>query len=163
MTKTSSVKTSSALKSGSKMEKLFHYLKKEMVGSELIFTGENAKQLMSELSMGKPEFVWNMLQALEEKGLIHRRRLGYNKGIAVSFPIAEKEPQSEENRDPGNNRSKRSVKKSKQPSRAEKSSRTLNELISDLDTEIEGLKKRLDSRTKLHGQLVAARAELMRR
>lgn len=79
-------RNSSALRSGSKIEKLYNWLQREMVTSELVFTKESAHTLMSELFVNKPEIVWNMLQYLEErKGLISRKRRLGEKGIIVSF------------------------------------------------------------------------------
>ena len=73
------------LKPGSKIEKLYNWLKREMVGAELLFTSEHALQLVGELPVKKPEFAWNMLQQLERRDLVTRTRRPHQKGIIVSF------------------------------------------------------------------------------
>lgn len=157
-------KRSSALKPGSKIADFFAYIKREMVGTELILTSEQLRQLMEQLKVSKIEALYGMLKQLERKGLINRAKRKGMKGIVVSFPTKEKEPESQpQQRGRRRGRSKRSEKRSKRMRGAEKASPTLDELISELGDEIGDLKKELDSRTKLHDQLVAAREELKRR
>ncbi len=159
-------KRSSALKHGSKIAEFFAFIKREMVGAELIITSEQMRQLMESLKVGKVETLYGMLQQMERKGLINRARRKGVKGIVVSFPTPGSEAeslQSTQKRTRRQSRSKRSEKRSKRSRGADKASPTLDDLISGLAKEIEGLKGKLDSRTKLYEQLVAARAELKRR
>jgi DNA-binding PadR family transcriptional regulator len=157
-------KRSSALKPGSKIAEFFSHIKREMSGPELVLSPSRIQELKEEFKIGKVESVYGMLQTLERKGLIERKRR-QGEGIIVSFPATEKESESQPKQVRGrrHSRSKRSKKRSKRVRGAEKASPTLDELISKLGDEIEDLKKELDSRTKLHDQLVAAREELKRR
>lgn len=75
---------------GGKLEKLYNWLKNEIVGPSLLFTVEHVSRLMTELPAGKQEYVWNSLQDLEKKGLISRTKISGEKGIIVSF--IEKDP-----------------------------------------------------------------------
>jgi hypothetical protein len=156
---------SQSLKPGSKIAELFAFIKRELVGTELIITGEHIRQLAEQLKIGKIESVYGMLKQLEQKGLINRARRKGVKGIVVSFPSTQKEPetQTKQKRVRQTRQSKRSKRKSRRSSRIEEASPTLDDLISGLGAEILSLKEKLDSRTKLHDQLVVARAELKQR
>jgi len=158
-------KRSSALKPGSKAAELLAFIKRELVGTEMVISREMTRQIAEQLKIKKSDSVYDMIRTLEQRGLINRKRQqGASKGIIVSFPTtqSETESQSQQKRTRRPSRSKGSEKRTRRSNGAE-TSPTLDELISDLGTEIKGLKKTLDARVKLHDQLVAARAELKRR
>ena len=159
-------KRSLALKPGSKIAELSAFIKREMVSTEMVISREMTRQIAEQLKIKKSDSVYDMIRILEKKGIINRKRQKTSKGIIVSFPTTEPELESqqpqEEKRNRRSGRSKRSEKKPKR-SRGAENSPTIDELISDLGTEIEDLKKKLDARIKLHDQLVAARVQLNKR
>ncbi len=72
------------LKPGSKLEKLFDWLRNEMVGGEIAFSGSHAQRVMDELKVRNQQ-VWNMLQQLDKKKLITRKKAKGEKGFTISL------------------------------------------------------------------------------
>lgn len=75
------------IKPGSKLEILYNWLKREIVGeeSEILFTRTSAEELMPLLNVNTKEDVWNMLGRLEAKKLIIKKRKAGEKGLTISF------------------------------------------------------------------------------
>jgi hypothetical protein len=83
------------LKPGSKIERLYTWVKNEMVNDRLLFTNEHVGRMMSELNV-RHQQVWNMLQRLEEAhGVIVRKKTKGEKGLTISFPAPDKKSEGE--------------------------------------------------------------------
>ncbi len=133
------------LKLGPKMERLYHYLQHQMVGSELVFTPSRAQQAMEQIEVRNREAVWNTLHSLERKGLIIRSRRPNEKGIIVTFPS----PESSGQQSPDIKETKKTGER-KNRGKDTKSEPTIADVLKDLLDEIDRLKSR---RTKLDTEI----------
>lgn len=148
--------TNSVLKPGSKIEKLAQYLKQEIVGTELMFTSEHARHLVTELSVGKPESVWNMLRSLERRRVIVRKRRSGEKGIIVSFRDST-EPVDEDKQSKAPRRGKREEppngeKASSSPTIIDALGRVMKE-VGDLRTERKKINAKIREKQAFFNQL----------
>ncbi|MDP4001816.1 MAG: hypothetical protein Q8P69_02100 [bacterium] len=125
------------LKLGPRMERLYHYLQHQMVGSELVFTPSHAQQAMEQIEVVNREAVWNILRNLEKKGLIVRSRRPNEKGIIVTFPS----PESFGQQSPGIKETKK-ISEGKKRGKDTKSVSTIADALKELLEEIDRLKSR---------------------
>jgi hypothetical protein len=148
--------TSPIFKPGSKVERLYNWLKREMVGAELLFTSEHARTQMGELSIGKPEFVWNMLQSIEGKGLISRKKRRGEKGIIVSF-VDKNVVETIGDDDAATTIATSRRRDKKKSTRKGRASLTVDELVAKLQSDVERLtakKGKLDRQIKQKNALI---------
>lgn len=154
-------------KPGTRAERLYDWLKKEMVGTELVFTGEHTNRLKTELELSKASHGWDLLRSLEDKGLITRTTKPGEKGIIVKFtkldPAAETPaPPKSGLKSAAGHRTRAKGTKAK----AAKPELTVSELIKKLDGEIarfEAQKKGLDAKIKSKTALREELAQTLRR
>lgn len=133
-------RTSSAFQPGSKISELYLWLKREMKpAGKLIFTSDQARKLKEELSIERPEFVWNMLRAIERRGFIRRRRRPGRRGIIISF-VKKNDKLAKSSK--ADRRRRKVAKKSKG---ASKTPITINDLIKKTQSEIDGLVHQRDA------------------
>jgi|GEM_PF-3145150 len=146
------------LKPGSKLGKLYNWLKREIVGTELLFTSAHAQQLTTELDVRSPGSVWIKLQQLDKKGLIKRKRRTGEKGLIVSFIDQNAaEVASDGNEAATTSAPARRMKKSTRKSKVHKTSLSIDELIAKLRSEVEELtarKGKLDTQIKQRKTLI---------
>lgn len=74
---------------GSRMAALLSFLKKEMIGNELLFTADHARRVVEELGFHNPMSAWNTLRNMEKSGQIIRKKKKRGKGIFVSLNAGE--------------------------------------------------------------------------
>lgn len=80
-----------------RMTDLLLFLKKEIVGNELLFTADHARRVVEELGFHGVNDAWNTLRRLEKNGQVVLKKKKAGKGILVSLnanepqvPTAEK-------------------------------------------------------------------------
>lgn len=113
---------------GSRIADLLSFLKKEIVGNELLFTADHARRVVEELGFHDTMSVWNTLSRLEKGGQLIRKKKKRGKGISVSLNTSE--PQAPTRRGKGSN------------------TLTVPQLLSQLETEIASLENTIATREK---------------
>lgn len=130
----------SRVRPGSKLEKLYNLLKQRGGGElEFPFTSALAQELTTELGVRLPESVWNMLQRLDKKGLIKRKRRVGEKGIIVTLND-DSNPTVEVTTEVSSARN--STRKRRRKSRVRKTPLTIDELLKKLRGEVRELTAR---------------------
>lgn len=75
------------LKPGSKLARMYDWIKAQMVGTELIFTREHIEQVMAELDIKLNTHVYDLLRTLNSRGHITRtKRSGKDRGFIIALP-----------------------------------------------------------------------------
>lgn len=110
-----------------RMADLLSFLKKEIVGNELLFTADTARRVVEELGFRRASDAWNVLRRLEKKSQVTLKKKRFGKGIVVSFNAGE-EPQAPKSERPARHR------RSKGPNTL-----TVPQLLHQLETEIASL------------------------
>lgn len=146
--------TVTSLVAGTKIAAMYDYLKREMVGDSMVIAGDQFQHIADELKLTKSVQVYGLLQQLDKKGLINRKRRSEEgeEGFVISFSLELQDKDQPK-------KIKCDARRSTRPERCiGSSSKKLDDLIATLQVEIDVLKESHNNKVRVYNSLVAAKA-----
>jgi hypothetical protein len=133
---------------GARLDGLLRILKREMVGEELLVTGEFTAKVATELGIesGKSHYVYNILQRLEKRGDITRVKAAHGEGITVRF-----NPNGKPAAAPKTAKKKTAAGRTK----GIRKTQTVTGLLAELEAAIKAIDAKIESETENHTRKIS--------